>query len=146
MGLWQYVGFVGVGAVVGLLSGLLGIGGGTIVVPALVILFGMSQYTGQGTSLVVMVPVALMGAYTYGAQKHLHLGAALAIAAGGIVTARLGATIAQSLPENVLRYIFALFLVVIAAQMVPAKAGLPQQAGFVALAAVALVVRGFLVK
>jgi uncharacterized membrane protein YfcA len=146
MGFWQYLALIGVGALVGGFSGLLGIGGGTIIVPALVILFGMSQYVGQGTSLAVMVPVALVGAACYGAQKHVHLGAALALAAGAVVTARCTAGLAQHLPENVLRYIFSLFLVIVAAQMVPAKAGLPQQAGFIALAAVALVVRGLLVK
>jgi uncharacterized membrane protein YfcA len=146
MGLWHYVGFVGVGAVVGMLSGLLGIGGGTIVVPALVILFGMTQHLAQGTSLVVMIPVAFMGALTYGLGKNVQLGAALAIAVGGMATAHVGARIAQSLPENVLRYVFALFLVIVAAQMVPAKAGLPQQAGFVALAVLALVVRWLIVK
>ena len=146
MGLWQYAALVGVGAVVGGFSGLLGIGGGTIIVPALVILFGISQHMGQGTSLAVMVPVALVGAVCYGAQKHVHLGAALALAVPAIITARCSAGYAQHLSENVLRYIFSLFLVIVAAQMVPARAGLPQQAGFVALAAVALVVRSLIVK
>ena len=134
MGIWHYLAFIGVGAVVGLFSGLLGIGGGTIVVPAMVLLFAMSQQMGQGTSLAAMVPVALVGAICYGVQKNVHLVAALLIAASAMLTAGIGANIAQRLPENVLRYIFALFLVIVAAEMVPVKAGVSQQAGFIGVA------------
>jgi hypothetical protein len=146
MGFWQYLALIGVGGVTGLFSGLLGIGGGTIVVPALVILFGLSQYSAQGTSLAVIVPMALVGVSSYAAHKHVNLGAALAIVAGAIVTTRYGATLAQSLPQDALRYIFALFLVIIAVQLLPSKAGLPQQAGFIALAVAALLVRALIAK
>lgn len=107
------------GVVVGIFSGLFGIGGGTVAIPALVLLFGLSQQTAQGTSLLMMVPTALMGAYTYYRGQSLNVWAAVALMVGGVASARLGATLALRLPQDTLKMLFAAFLVVVAVRMVP---------------------------
>jgi len=108
-----------VGAAIGLFSGLFGIGGGTIAIPALVLLFGYSQQTAQGTSLLVMVPTALMGAFAYWQGGRLNVWTAAALMVGSIAFARLGAVLALMLPQAQLKTMFALFLVIVAARMMP---------------------------
>jgi len=107
------------GVAVGIFSGLFGIGGGTVAIPALVLLFAFTQQTAQGTSLLMMVPTALMGAFTYWKGGRLEVLAALALMLGGIPAARLGARLALSLPQDTLKTLFALFLVIVAVRMMP---------------------------
>ena len=99
--------FLLVGAATGFLSGMAGVGGGAIMVPAMVIIAGMSQQLAQGTSLLAMVPVAMSGAMT-----HYRLGNVRTDIMGGLVIGSfaggyLGATLAATLPEMTLRVCFA---------------------------------------
>ena len=111
------LGYILLGLVAGSLSGLIGIGGGVIIVPALVILFGLSQHTAQGTTLALLVmPVGLLAAWTY-LSGHADLRIALFIALGFIVGGLIGAQFANSVPESVLRKIFAVTLILIAVRM-----------------------------
>jgi hypothetical protein len=107
------------GVAVGIFSGLFGIGGGTIAIPALVLLFSFNQQTAQGTSLLMMVPTALMGAATYWRHQSLNPLAALALMIGGVASAHLGARLALTLPQAQLRVLFAFFLVIVAVRMMP---------------------------
>lgn len=98
------------GALTGFLSGMMGVGGGTIMVPAMVLLLGMPQHTAQGTSLLAMVPASLVGAYT-----HLRLGnveekLALGLVPGVLVGTFFGGELAHFLPEGALRVVFAAVL------------------------------------
>ena len=112
------LGYILLGLVAGSLSGLIGIGGGVIIVPALVILFGLSQHTAQGTTLALLVmPVGLLAAWTYLRSGHADLRIALFIALGFIVGGLIGAQFANSVPESVLRKIFAVTLILIAVRM-----------------------------
>jgi uncharacterized protein len=106
--------YVGIGLVAGALSGLLGIGGGIIIVPALVLFFGFSQHTAQGTTLALMVPpIGILAAWTYYRHGHVNLPAAIYICLGFVVGGLLGARAAGAVPEPVLRRVFgAVFLVV----------------------------------
>lgn len=104
-----------IGAIAGILSGLFGIGGGIIVVPALVVLLGFSQHKAQGTSLAALVlPVGILGVIAYWKEKHVDLTAGMAIAIGLFATAPLGAKIAQNFDPLLMRKVFSLFLVVVA--------------------------------
>lgn len=105
--------FILVGVLAGALSGLLGIGGGIIIVPALVLLFGFSQHLAQGTTLALMVPpIGILAAWTYYKQGNVHLAAAAWICLGFVAGSVLGARGAAVLPDIVLRRAFgALFLV-----------------------------------
>jgi uncharacterized membrane protein YfcA len=110
--------FVLIGLVAGVLSGLLGIGGGVVIVPMLVLLTSMPILTATGTSLgALLLPVGLLGAWAYYKEGHLDVRGALLIAAGLTVGAYLGARMAQSIPPTTLRKAFSVLLVLIAARM-----------------------------
>ena len=110
---------IAVGIVAGTVSGMLGVGSGIILVPAMVILVALPQKVAQGTALAVMVPMALVGASRYIANPAIdvNLGRVALLAVGAIGGAVLGAAIAVRLPGPVLRKIFAIFLLVVAARM-----------------------------
>jgi uncharacterized membrane protein YfcA len=118
-----YLGLVGLGAFVGLFSGLFGVGGGIVIVPALVLLMGASQQTAQGLSVAFMVPVALANAVTYyreGATDMSHLPMLLAMILGGMVAGPFGSTIANRLPEATLKMMFAVLMVAVSVRIMPA--------------------------
>ncbi|HUJ81333.1 MAG TPA: sulfite exporter TauE/SafE family protein [Candidatus Acidoferrales bacterium] len=99
------------GLVVGVLVGLLGIGGGIIVVPALVHLFGMDQHLAQGTSLFILLPpLGLGAAMVYWKKGLINLPAGLLCALGFLAGGYFGGLVAIDLPSNVLRAFFGLFL------------------------------------
>lgn len=106
-----------VGVVVGVLSGLLGIGGGVVLVPLLVVLFAMAQKRAQATSLAAITLTAVAGAVTYGIAGDVLLVPALVIAAGGLVGTLVGAELVHRMSERTLRVVFALVMVVIAVRM-----------------------------
>jgi uncharacterized protein len=109
---------IGVGVAAGVLSGLFGVGGGIVFVPGLVVLANLSQVHAEATSLLAMIPVALLGAYRQQRYGNLRLRAGLVIgllsAAGGAA----GVALANVLPERALRIAFAGLMLVIAAQLV----------------------------
>jgi uncharacterized membrane protein YfcA len=104
---------------VGIFSGMLGLGGGIIVVPALVFLCGFGQKAAQGTALAVMVPMALVGAIRYWRNPEVELrGTVIALLAlGAIVGTLLGTELAARLSAATLRKLFAVFLIVVAVRM-----------------------------
>jgi len=106
------------GLVAGSFSGLIGIGGGVIIVPALILLFGFSQQIAQGTTLALLVPpIGLLAVIDYYKKGFVNMPAAILIALGFIVGGFLGAKIAVSLPEQTLRRIFAVVIVIIGIRM-----------------------------
>lgn len=98
------------GLLVGALSGLIGIGGGVVLVPLLVIGFGFSQHTAQGTSLAALIPTSIVGAVTHQRQGNLDVRAALVMGIVGMVGAAAGAVAAQHLHAQVLERLFGLLL------------------------------------
>lgn len=107
---------VGLGA--GVLSGLFGVGGGVLIVPALIFLMGMTSHTAVGTSLgALLLPVGMLGAFAYYRSGNLELKASLLIAAGLFVGAWFGARIALSLSPVNLTRAFAVFLALVAVRM-----------------------------
>jgi len=98
------------GALAGFLSGLLGIGGGTVMVPALVLGAGLPQQTAQGTALLAMVLPSLTGAYTHWRLGHVDRAIAPSLLAGIVLGAFLGGQVALGIPEGILRWIFAAVL------------------------------------
>ena len=95
----------------GFLSGMMGVGGGTIMVPAMVLLLGMPQHTAQGTSLLAMVPASLVGAHTHLRLGNVDRDLALGLVPGVLVGTFLGGELAHVLPEGALRLVFAAVLV-----------------------------------
>jgi uncharacterized protein len=114
--------FVLVGVVAGALSGLLGIGGGIVIVPALVFLFGYSQHLAQGTTLALMVPpIGILAAWTYYRSGNVNLPAAAWICAGFVVGGLLGARWAAAVPELILRRTFGVFFLLMSLRMIFGK-------------------------
>jgi uncharacterized membrane protein YfcA len=107
-GFWLQIAiFLVTGAFTGFISGMMGVGGGTIMIPPMVILAGMTQQMAQGTSLLAMVPIGITGAVTHYRLGNVQTNIALGLAAGGIVGGYLGGTTANLLPELLLKIIFA---------------------------------------
>ena len=102
-----------VGLLAGILSGLLGIGGGVIMVPALVLFLGVTQQTAQGTSLLVIIPTALSGAYTHYRHGLLRDRTPILVGLVGMAAAVGGSLLALHLDATRLRQVFALYLVFI---------------------------------
>ena len=108
---------IGVGLLAGLLSGLFGVGGGIIVVPALMLLFGTSDLIAKGTSLLMMIPTAVSGTIGNIRRRNVDLFAAALVGAAACTTTALGAWIATLVDPLTGNVLFAVFLVVIAGQM-----------------------------
>jgi len=108
---------VAVGTVAGLLSGLFGVGGGILMVPAMVILVGFGQHRAQATSLAAIVPIAAVGAFVFGRSDSVDLVAALLLATGSLLGVQAGARLMNRLTDERLSRIFGAFLVVVALAM-----------------------------
>ena len=100
------------GVASGFLAGLLGVGGGILMVPAMVLLMNFDQHVAQGTSLLVIIPAALTGSITHYRNGRLAPRDALFLAVGGVVGALIGSLLALSAPDIVLRRLFAGLLLV----------------------------------
>jgi uncharacterized membrane protein YfcA len=111
-----------IGVAAGVLSGLFGIGGGVVIVPALLFFARMTPLGATGTSLgALLLPVGALGAYEYYRNGNLDIRASLLLALGLFLGAFFGAKLAQNLTPLVLKRSFAVFLVLIAARMWTAK-------------------------
>jgi uncharacterized protein len=103
-----------IGGFGGLFSGLLGIGGGTAMVPLMVLLGKIGQREAHAISLGAMIPIALTALIVYGAADEVDYLAGAALAAGAVVGARAGAGILARIPEHALKAVFGVFLIVAA--------------------------------
>ncbi|MBA7654360.1 hypothetical protein ES703_62237 [subsurface metagenome] len=107
------------GLVAGTFSGLIGIGGAIIIIPALVLLFGLSQHTAQGTTLALMVPpIGLLAAWTYYKSGFVDLKVAGLICLGFFVGGLVGARFATEISEQVLRRLFGVVLLLASLKMI----------------------------
>lgn len=110
-------GLVVLGVITGILAGLLGVGGGVIVVPALVLLFGASDLIAKGTSLLMMIPTAISGTIGNLRRKNVDLTGGATVGLAACVTTPLGAYIATHVDPLTANLLFAAFLVYIGVQM-----------------------------
>ena len=110
--------FIGIGLLAGILSGIFGIGGGVVIVPALILIARFAPITATGTSLAaLLLPVGALGAWEYYRKGHLNIGAALWVALGLFVGVWIGARLAQQLSPVALKRGFAVFLVLVAGRI-----------------------------
>jgi uncharacterized membrane protein YfcA len=118
----EIAGYIILGVLTGILSGLIGLGGGFLIVPALVFLFGMSQHQAQGTTLAMLVPpIGILAAWTYYQKGFVDIRIAAFIAAGFFIGSAVGARYAVGLSSETLGKIFGVALVLIGLKMIVGK-------------------------
>jgi len=100
-----------IGIVAGFISGMMGVGGGTIMVPAMVLLLGFGQHLAQGTSLLAIVPTGASGAYTHWKLGNIRTKLLVGLIPGILIGTYLGSSLAHVLADNILRFIFASMLI-----------------------------------
>ncbi|MCU0474240.1 MAG: sulfite exporter TauE/SafE family protein [Bacteroidales bacterium] len=111
-----------IGAVTGLMAGMLGIGGAIIMIPAMVFFMGFSQQMAQGTSLAVMLPpIGIFAAYNYWKAGQVNIKFALILAVAFIIGSYFGSKVALNIPQPLLKKIFGILLLAVAAKMLLSK-------------------------
>ena len=111
-----------IGIITGVMAGMLGIGGAIIMIPALVYLLGISQQTAQGTSLAVMLPpIGIIAAYNYYQAGHVNIRFAIILAIFFLVGSYFGSKLALTIPQHILKKIFGILLLLVAAKMLFSK-------------------------
>lgn len=111
-----------IGLITGYMSGLLGIGGAIIMIPALAFFLGFSQQMAQGTSLAVMLPpVGILATYNYWKEGQVDIRFALILAGAFLVGSFFGSKMAVNIPQAVLKKIFGILLLAVAAKMLLGK-------------------------
>ncbi|MDP4152441.1 MAG: sulfite exporter TauE/SafE family protein [Bacillota bacterium] len=114
--------FIAVGLLAGILSGFFGIGGGIIIVPALIYICGFSQLKAQGTSLAVLLPpVGILAFLEYYKKGNVDLKAAILICITVLIGAMLGGKIVQHIPDEILKKGFAVFMLLMSVKMLFGK-------------------------
>ena len=108
---------IAMGVAGGFIAALAGVGGGIIFVPALALVLGLSQVSAEATSLLAIVPVAILGTWQQRNTGDVHLRDAFIIGVGSVVTAVLAALAASAMPEDILKWLFAAFMLVIAVRI-----------------------------
>jgi uncharacterized membrane protein YfcA len=117
----ELLGLVALGMAAGFLAGLLGVGGGILMVPAMVLLLSYDQHVAQGTSLLVIIPAALTGSLTHYRKGRIVLRDAAMLAFGGVIGAVIGSVFALSIEDTILRRLFAGILLLSALQILLPK-------------------------
>jgi len=115
---YQIASLIVLGLAAGALSGFVGVGGGIIIVPALVYILEMNQMQAQGVSLaVLLMPVGFLGVWNYYQAGNVQFSIALMIALGFVFGSYFGSKIALQLPEYKIKFIFALVIIIVAIDM-----------------------------
>jgi len=116
------IAYVVLGLTAGILSGMFGVGGGTILIPALVFMFGLTQHQAQGTTLAALIPpIGLLAAWRYWQAGNIKLPIAAFICLGFFFGGYIGANWIQGVSGPVLKKMFGIFLLLIAVNMIFAK-------------------------
>jgi len=113
---------IAIGLMAGVFGGLFGVGGAVIMIPALVYFLSVDQHTAQGTSLAFMLPpIGLFAAYNYYKAGQVNIWYAVIIAAAFMVGGYFGSMIALKLPEQLMKKIFGVFLILTALRLIFSK-------------------------
>jgi uncharacterized protein len=111
-----------IGLMAGVFGGMFGVGGAIIMIPALVYFLGVDQHTAQGTSVAIMLPpIGLFAAYNYYKAGQVNIWYAVIIAMAFMVGGYFGSKIAMVLPENIMKKVFGILLILVALKMIFTK-------------------------
>ncbi|MEK6727140.1 MAG: sulfite exporter TauE/SafE family protein [Candidatus Omnitrophota bacterium] len=118
----NYALYIILGLVAGIFGGMFGIGGGTILIPAMVFLFGLTQHQAQGTTLAILVPpIGLLAAWRYWQSGNVKLSMAGFICIGFFIGGLLGANIIHHVSDPMLKKLFGVYLLFISIRMILTK-------------------------
>jgi len=117
----QIVSYLGLGLMAGCLSGLLGVGGGVVIVPALIIISGMAIKNAIGTSLAIIIPTAIVGTLLHYREGNVNLEIAIFVAIAAIAGSRIGVYLTTITPASTLKKIFGILLILVALKMILGK-------------------------
>jgi uncharacterized membrane protein YfcA len=107
-----------IGLMAGILGGFIGVGGGIIIVPAMIYFMGMGQHAAQGTSLAMMLPpIGALAVWNYYKEGAVDMKAAMILALGFIIGGYLGSKLSLRLDETKVKFVFGLFMVLVAVRM-----------------------------
>jgi uncharacterized membrane protein YfcA len=106
------------GIFTGLLNGLFGSGGGTLLVPGMIFLLGIEEHKSHATAISIILPLAIVSTFIYFRAGIVSLNTTLKVAAGGAIGGYVGARSLNKIPSNILRKIFAIFMIITAFRMV----------------------------
>lgn len=107
-----------IGLVAGLINGLFGSGGGTIVVPALVFLMGINDYKAHATAIFIILPLSIISTIIYFSNNFIPFKIAISVTIGGVIGSFLGAKLLNKIPINILRKIFGSVIIYTAIRMI----------------------------
>jgi uncharacterized membrane protein YfcA len=111
-----------IGLAAGIFSGFVGVGGGVLVVPALVFFLGLTQHQAQGTSLaLLMMPVGIFAVYNYYKAGNVNIHYALLIAAGFVLGAYVGSKLSLKISPEIVKRVFGIFMLLVALKMIFSK-------------------------
>jgi len=111
-----------IGLSAGVLSGFAGVGGGVIVIPALVFLLGMTQFEAQGTSLALMIPpIGILAAMNYYKEGYINWRYAIILALFFFIGGYIGSKLALTIPQNIIKKGFAVFIILVGIKMLVTK-------------------------
>jgi uncharacterized protein len=115
--MWALVAAGAVGLAAGVLAGLFGVGGGILFVPTLTLVLGLTQIHAEASSLLAILPTAAAGAWQQRRYGNVRWRAALVLALGAVAGVEAGVQIAEALPEHILRRLFGVLMLAVAAQL-----------------------------
>lgn len=111
-----------IGLLAGIFSGFMGVGGGVIMIPLMILLLGFNQHEAQGTSLAVLaIPVTFLAAYNYYSEGHVNWKYALIIAIAFVIGGYFGSKFAVKIDQSMLKKIFGVVLVLAAIKLFTSK-------------------------
>ena len=114
--------YITLGVVAGTFAGMFGIGGGLILIPAMTLLFGLTQHQAQGTTLAILVPpIGILAAWRYYQNGYINLPMAGFICVGFFFGGLIGASLVQGVSDPVLKRAFGVFLLVVSLNMILSK-------------------------
>ncbi len=106
--------YIATGAIAGLTAGFLGIGGGILLVPMMVGLLGLTQHKAHGTSLAIIIPIAIISATVYALRGHIDWALVATIGSGSIIGVIIGAKLMMRVPAHRLRQLFGVYAIALA--------------------------------
>ena len=109
---------IGIGLIAGIVNGLFGSGGGTLVVPALVFLIGVKDYKAHATAISIILPLSIISTFIYFKNSIIRFDIALIITLGGVLGSFIGAKILKKVPTPILRKIFGIVIIITALRMI----------------------------